>query len=312
MPKIKIRFNKKKIFRSLLFSLCFAVIIAVPIMATVKKNGNATTSEMSVLTLWQIDGFEGGKGSRATYLQNLADEFSKDSGCYITVNSLSADAARLNLNRGNIPDMISYGAGMYGIESYIRGNNKPYYNWCNGGYCFLSLDTSADFKDINTENLIINEGNGNLSGAAALLCGVNGADFAKPTAAYVKLINGDYKYLLGTQRDIFRLRTRGVAYSIKPVTEFNDLYQNISVTCTETKKTVLAERFISFLLNNKDGVTALGLMCEGESLYDDDLHLLEGLTYECRLTLPISESTKNEINQSIINCDIKKLKNLLN
>ena len=119
MPKFKIPINKTKIVRFLLFLLCFAVIISVPIMATAKKTGNANTDQMTVLTLWQIDGFEGGKGSRATYLQNLADKFSKNSGCYITVNSLSADAARLNLSKGNIPDLISYGAGMYGIESHI-------------------------------------------------------------------------------------------------------------------------------------------------------------------------------------------------
>ena len=104
MPKFKIPINKTKIIRSILFALCLAIIIAVPIMATTNKQGKASTDEMTVLTLWQIDGFEGGKGSRATYLQNLADKFSKSSGCYITVNSLSADAARLNLSKGNVPD----------------------------------------------------------------------------------------------------------------------------------------------------------------------------------------------------------------
>ena len=280
-------------------------------MATVNKTGKADADEMTVLTLWQIDGFEGGKGSRATYLQNLADEFSKSSGCYITVNSLSADAARLNLGKGNVPDLISYGAGMYGIEGYIRGDNL-YYNWCNGGYCFLSVDTSANFEDITTENLVINGGTGNLVGAAALLCGVNGADVVKPTAAYVKLINGEYKYLLGTQRDIFRLRTRGVAFSIKPVTEFNDLYQNVSITCSDTRKSASAKQFVEYLLKNKDRITALGLMADGKSLYDDEMRLMEGMTYAYRLTAPINEKMKNEINNSIINCDIKNLKNLLN
>lgn len=311
MPKFKIPINKTKIIRFLLFALCLAVIIATPIIATTKKISNAASGEMTVLTLWQIDGFEGGKGSRATYLQNLADKFSKDSGCYITVNSLSADAARLNLSKDNVPDLISYGAGMYGIENYIRGDNL-YYNWCNGGYCFLSVDTNANFEDISTENLIINGGTGNLVGAAALLCGVNGAEVAKPTAAYVKLINGEFKYLLGTQRDVFRLRTRGVAFSVKPVTEFNDLYQNISITCADTKKSTFAKRFIEYLLDNRENTYALGLMAEGKNLYDDEMCLMEGLTYGCRLMAPINEGLKNEINNAIINCDTKKLKNLLN
>ncbi len=311
MPKFKIPINKSKIIRALLFALCIAVIITVPILATLNKSDNADADEMTVLTLWQIDGFEGGKGSRATYLQNIGDEFSKNNGCYITVNSLSADAARLNLSKGNVPDLISYGAGMYGIEGYIRGE-KLYYTWCNGGYCFLSVDTNANFEDISTENLVINGGTGNLVGAAALLCGVNGADVLKPTAAYVKLINGEYKYLLGTQRDIFRLRTRGVAYSIKPITEFNDLYQNVSITCTESRKATLAKQFIEYLLKNQDDISKLGLMVAGKNLYDDDMRLMEGITYVCRLTAPINEGLKNDINKSIINCDIKNLKNLLN
>lgn len=311
MPKLKIRINKKKFFRFLLFALCFAIIITVPIMAiTNKKKANAVSDGMTVLNVWQIDSFEGGKGSRAKYLQDLGNKFTKKNGCYVTVNSLSADAARLNLKNGNVPDLISYGAGTYGIESFIRGET-PYYCWCNGGYCVLSPDTNANFEDISVKNLIINGGTDNLVDITALLCGVNGAEKAKPTSAYVRLINGEFKYLLGTQRDIFRLRTRGVAFAVKPVTAFNDLYQNISVTCSNDKKAVYAERFIEFLLENGEGVSSLGLMADGRNLYDDEMRLLEGLTYEYRLTSPISESMKNEINQSIINCDIKKLKNLL-
>lgn len=311
MPKLKIRIDKKKFFRFLLFALCFAIIITVPIMAIMnKKKANAVSDEMTVLNVWQIDSFEGGKGSRAKYLQDLGKKFSKKNGCYVTVSSLSADAARLNLKNGNVPDLISYGAGTYGIESYIRGR-LPYYCWCNGGYCYLSLDTNANFEDISVNNLIINGGTDNLADVTALLCGVNGAEKAKPTSAYVRLINGEFKYLLGTQRDIFRLRTRGVAFAVKPVTAFNDLYQNISVTCSSDKKAVYAELFIEFLLENGEGVSLLGLMADGLRLYDDEMRLLEGLTYEYRLTSPISESMKNEINQSIINCDIKKLKNLL-
>ncbi len=311
MPKIKMRINRKKLFRFLLFAICLAVIIAVPIMASVnKKKANTVSDGITVLNVWQIDSFEGGKGSRAKYLQDVGDKFTKRSGCYVTVSALSADAARLNLKNGNVPDLISYGAGTYGIECYIRGDT-PYRCWCNGGYCFLSLDTNANFEDVSVKNLIINGGTDNLSGATALLCSVNGAETAKPTSAYVRLINGEFKYLLGTQRDIFRLRTRDVAFAVKPVTAFNDLYQNISITCTNDKKAAYAEQFIEFLLENRKGIISLGLMAEGNSLYDDEMRLLEGLTYENRLKTPISEDMKNEINRAIINCDIKKLKNLL-
>lgn len=312
MPKLKIRVNKKKFLRFLIFALCFSVLIAVPIMAAFSKTGEADSGDnMSVLSLWQIDGFEGGKGSRATYLQNIGDDFSKKGGCYVTVTAITADAARMNLSSGNVPDLISYSAGTYGIESYLRGD-APYYNWCHGGYCFLTLDTSANFEDITTENLIINGGTDNLVGAAALLCGVNGAEVAKPTGAYVKLINGEYKYLLGTQRDIFRLRTRGVAFSVKPVTEFNDLYQNISVTASDAKKRTYANRFVNYLSERCDEVSRLGLMAKGQNLYDDEMRCMEGLNYENKLTLPVSENVKKQIDSAISNCDINLLKNLIN
>lgn len=292
--------------KTVFFVLLFAIIITVPVLTLTGDSGRASEEGIPALTLWQIDNFEGGKGSRASYLQNVADRYYKISGCYINVVSISVDAVKININNGNIPDIISYGAGITGIESIVEN----YICWCNGGYCFLSVTESSDFSDISAENTIINGGTGNFAKAAAILSGLNGANADKPTGAYVKLINGNYKYLLGTQRDIYRLKTRGVAFKIKPVTEFNDLYQNISISCKTQQKRKLAERFIDYLLGNND-LSKLGLMCGGRKLYDDEMGAMEGLSYECKIISPISESTKNEITSAINECDKNKLKNLL-
>lgn len=303
---------KRNIVRMLLFIICITVIISVPLMAMARSGGgSAKDREMSVLEIWQIDSFEGGKGSRAAYLQKIGDAFSDLEDCYVTVTTLTSAAARENLKSGNAPDLISYGAGTYGIEGFIQGET-PYYCWCRGGYCFLTVEQGADFSDISAENTVVNGGTENLAEAAALLCGINGAVVDKPTGAYVKLINGGFKYMLGTQRDIFRLKTRGVAFSVKPVTEFNDLYQNISITSTDKKRRAKAELFINFLLSKAETVSKLGLMVDGLQLYDDEMHLLENITYESRLSTPISEQTKSELKSAIRNCDVKKLKSLLN
>lgn len=307
------KFKKKHILRALAFILCAAIFIATPIlMANFGKDKKvvAEDSGMTVLNIWQIDCFEGGKGSRASYLQSVGDDFYKNNNCYITVTSLTSTAARENMKNGVVPDMISYGAGIYGIEGAIRGKT-PYYCWCNGGYCFLTLEEGADFSDISKENTVINRGTENLADACALMCGINGADADKPTGAYVKLINGKYKYLLGTQRDIFRLKTRGVAFKIKPVTEFNDLYQNISITTGDSKRAAQAEKFIKFLLGKSDGISKLGMTVDGVKLYEDELSAMEGLSYDCTLKTPVSESAKNEIFSAISNCDKEKLKSLL-
>ncbi len=290
--------------------ICIAILITMPIMS-VKKSSATAKEKMYVLNLWQIDSFEGGKGSRASYLQNTANSFSKSGNCYITVTTLTAAAARENLKSGTIPDLISYGAGTFGIDSYITGKT-PFYTWCHGGYCFLCLDENSDFSDINENNTVINEGTDNYSKVTALMCGVGGATYDKPTGAYVSLINNKYKYLLGTQRDIYRLKTRGVNFSVKAITEFNDLYQNVSVTSKNAQFAAKAEEFIKFLLKNGDKVEKLGLMVSGKKLHSDEISVLEGLTYKYKLVSPISYNTKTEIDGAITNNDLKKLKKLFN
>lgn len=301
---------KQIIIRTVFFLLCAAILIATPVLVAFKlSDKDKEKKNFAVLTLWQIDSFEGGKGSRAGYLQNIGNRFAEEGGCYVNVVALTSAAAIENLAAGAVPDLISYGAGMCGIETLI-GGKKPYTTWAHGGYCFLSVDESADFSDINTENTVVNCGTENLAGAAALLCGIKGAATDKPTGAYVSLINGNFKYLLGTQRDIYRLKTRGADFKVKAVTEFNDLYQNISVTAKNSEKFFYGEKFVDYLMNCNSELTKLGLMCESK-LYDDEMSQLEGVNYETRLVSPVGESAKNEILQAIENSDIKKLKSFL-
>ncbi len=299
MPKIK---------TGICLALCLGICIAVPCIAFTKNNSRAASSgEEIVLRIWQIDSFEGGRGSRADFLQSVGNRYQEKVGSYVAVTSISADAARVNLTNGNIPDAISYGAGIYGIESYI----SSYKTWCRGGYCFLSVDASADFSDVSSDNTVINEGKDNLAQAAALFCGVGDAKTEKSTRAYVSLINGEYKYLLGTQRDIFRLKTRGVSFAVKPITEFNDLYQNISVTASG-ERARLANGFIEYLLSSTDELNKIGMInLNATGLYDDEMRQLEGLSFEYKLNYPVSSNAKNEIEKVVVAGDINKLKSLL-
>ncbi len=287
-------------------ALCIAAVVAFLCFAFNPQKSNAENNDKSVLQLWQIDSFEGGKGSRADYLQKKGNAFSKEYGAYVTVTALSAEAAVLNLENGNIPDLISYGAGICGLESYIGS----FTTWCHGGYCLLAVDGNADFTDVNAENTVINSGKNNYTSAAAMFYGLQNAEYEKPSGAYVKLINGDYKYLLGTQRDIFRLKTRGVGFTVKPVTEFNDLYQNISVVDKSANFSV-AQRFVGYLMSHRDDVNKLGLMTESSGLYDDEMKVMEGLDYECKVVAPVNKQTKERLENIIAQSDINMLKNLL-
>ena len=286
--------------------ICIAICIAVPCIAFAdKKNKANATRDKVVLRIWQIDCFEGGKGSRADFLQNIGNDYSESVNGYVTVLSLSATAAVKNLSEGNIPDLISYGAGICGIENYIGS----YVQWCYGSYCFLTLDTSADFSDINNKNTVVNAGKDNYAKAAALFSGLSGAVEEKPTGAYVSLINGKYKYLLGTQRDVFRLKTRGVSFAVKPIEEYNDLYQNISISA-KGERAKIAQRFIDYLLTRRQELNRIGMLSEEGGLYDDEMRALEGVSYKYKLTTPISSNTKSEIEKYISDGNINKLKNL--
>jgi hypothetical protein len=130
------------------------------------------------------------------------------------------------------------------------------------------------------------------------------------TSVYVKLINGECKFLLGTQRDVFRLKTRGIDFSVQPLNLFSDLYQNISVTnvCNES---ALANNFIKFVLSKSEEITKLGLFYEGKKLYSDELQNFENLEIEYKLDFPVTESVYKNIKNYIAQKDINSLKKLL-
>ena len=56
----------------------------------------------------------------------------------------------------------------------------------------------------------------------------------------------------------------------------------------------------------------IGLLSAGNDLYDDEMHAMERLNYECKLVSPVGKQTKTEIENAIASGDIKLLKNFLN
>ncbi|MCD8041385.1 MAG: hypothetical protein LUF82_07710 [Clostridia bacterium] len=289
--------------------LCIATIAGAALcVKSENKESLAEESSLQVINIWQIDTFEGGKGSRAEYLRSLGQKFAAENYTYINVTSLNLAAAEENLANGVIPDIISYGSGTCGLESYINENYTTKV-WCHGSYCLISL--TNDFSDVNPENTIINKGKDNLTAAAALFSGLQQAVYEKPTAAYVKLINGKYKYLLGTQRDVVRMITRGEQFYVKPITVFNDLYQNISVTAQNSSKADLCYKFINYILDNSASLTSVCMLYGGMKLYDNRLADLEGLSYEYTVPAIVSKDWKASMQQAINNCDTDMLKSLL-
>lgn len=296
--------SKKRI---VLYVLMSAVIVIAIVLSVCSTENVVREEKMRVLTLWQIDGFEGGKGSRAQYLQDKAEQCFDGLPIYFRVVSVSADAARKNIKEGVKPDIISYPAGFYGLESCIPENYNEY-TWCRGGYCFIALGENAQFSDADEKNTVINCGKDNLVDVAALLEGLYGADAESPTSAYLKLINGKYKYLLGTQRDIYRLTTRGEVFSVKALSSFNDLYQNICALCGgEDEK--YARQFIEFLLD-QDDADKLGMITPKVN-YGGAMKLLADTDAEYKLTTLASENYIVKLKNAASGGDINLVKSLI-
>ena len=298
--------NKKQI---LLLITMAAILIAAPILAMCATDDGREEERTRVLTLWQVDSFEGGRGSRTQYLQDVAETFFDGTKTYVTVTSLSADAARGNIAAGNVPARSSYGAGFYGIETLINPADFTYICWCRGAYLLICLDDACDFSDVTPQNTVINEGRDNLVFACALFEGLSGATFEAPTSAYVSLINGKYKYLLGTQRDICRLETREQSYKAKVVTSFNDLYQNISILNNNDGYSYCRD-FCLYLNDVSQGVASLGMVSDGAQSVGIRAEM-QSAEYEYAITSFVGETYINEVKNAINNSDLNSLKNLL-
>ena len=148
--------------------------------------------------------------------------------------------------------------------------------WCRGGYCLITNPKIKVAED-KINSLLVSQGEFTQPLAAFAMEGLIANDFEvmPPMNAYVKFTEGKTPFFLGTQRDVNRLINRGMEFTVRPLTAYNDLYQYISLVSEDAAKSVYAERFIDYLLSdgvqkklNKIGMFSARLKTEfeGESL----------------------------------------------
>lgn len=243
-----------------LFALLFCVLFALFGKPAAKAPQEEEVG--GILRLWHIDSFEGGKGSRASFLNRVAGKYEKGrDGLYIMVNGYTVEGAEEALSKGACPDLLSFSCGVEGaaqicraldvrFEGGVLGGACYAYPWCGGKYFLFCLEN--DFSSLSAENLLISDGGNNLPWVAACLHGVTGEiQSADSTSAYVQFLNGKYKYLLGTQRDVCRFDTRGATVYRQELVEYGDLYQYIAVTAREEKDVAACTGFVNFLLSSE-------------------------------------------------------------
>lgn len=279
-----------KLFRRIripLFCLLLAVIIIGSIVAypllTSYSEKEAVGYE-GILRLWHIDTFEGGQGSRCSFLNRVARRYEKSAqGRLILVTNHTIESAETAIREGYIPDMISYGTGAGFVADLACplnglkfspgaiGGVTYAYPWCRGGYMLFTAE--GDFTDISADNTVISKGRGAFPAIAAVSSGLCGEYTEEESVkAYVDFINGKYKYLLGTQRDVYRLQSRNFAFQTKPVEEFSDLYQYISVCTSESDKVSACTEFIDYLLSEEvqTSLTQIGMMSINYKIYNSE------------------------------------------
>ncbi len=264
------------------FLLCGAVLLGTALFPHPREEA---TAEKCVVRVWNVDTFEGGKGSRAAFLKKVASRAEKKkAGVYYMIGAYTVEGAKAALREGDCPDMISFGLGLEEIAQNCLPLNKKFaggeregkffaYPWCRGGYALFSL--TEDFSQAG--ETAISCGGENLPQVAAALAGIKGAE-CPSQEAYVRFLNGEYRYLLGTQRDLCRFASRNVSVYFKPLTEFCDLYQYISLLSAE--KGGECRFFLEELLSeqSQEELTSIGMypVSAKNEFLGDGTHYLAG------------------------------------
>ena len=251
-----------RIFISVILVFCFAFTIFIG-KGKIKeqKDFKSPDEYKGIITLWQVDGFEGGKGSRKQFLLKIARDFEKkNKGVLVMVINHTFTSVKENFNKGIYPDLISFSNGVEigGLESLnlsrsvecTKIGDKSYATaWCRGGYVLIK---NPNAKEQEKSSLIVSQAEFTQPLVAMLLEGLefDKIEVLKPMDAYVKFTENKNAFFLGTQRDVVRLANRGMQVEVSPLNTFNDLYQYVAMTCGDVKKQVYASRFIEYLVSD--------------------------------------------------------------
>lgn len=301
---------KAAAYLALVFVLAFTPLVAAKKTRTDNDFPLKPTEHERILTLWHVETFEGGVGSRGDFITGRAVEFGKK-GRHVLVKTHTIESAKESLKKGEKPDLVSFGIGAdfvvpmaKRVTLTVAGEkvNSRAFVWAQGGY-FL-FRKSGDETPIKT--LTISDGGKNLPLGAANLTGVKyeNIETVKSTDAYLKLISGNTDAMLGTQRDIRRFTVKNFAYTATPLEKYNDLYQYVAITTDDEDKLPTAKAFAEYLLSEKTAkkISSLYMIPRYFSLTDSPLQSYDASKNEKTISPFISllnlETLKEDLQNS--------------
>ena len=284
----------KPTIKKALSALCALVLAAVAVSAPALRARLARGHEKfdaqayrGILTLYTVDTFEGGVGSRADFLLARAGEFEKkNKGVLISVETHTPESLAARLAEGKVPDMISFGPGagdvvLFALELSESGQGGGAYSgktyavpWCRGAYCLISKGEIPDAP----KKVIASKGAYNQPLLALLESGLtaDAVEEKQPVAAYTDFLSSGDAVLLGTQRDIHRLERRGVEVQVRPLPAFSDLFQYFAVTAQSELTAAYSRRFLEHLLSGEtqEKLDRIGMLPAGSTrVYREEGHM---------------------------------------
>ncbi|MFQ6723933.1 MAG: hypothetical protein ACLRFE_01180 [Clostridia bacterium] len=235
---------------------CFARFNNTPLI-----NGN--NKNLTLYEIWHIESFEGGGANRQNYLNKLALSYEKLNPSILfmvkNIDYTQLDEA-LNIKT---PHIISFSEQVAKIvlphlkafdTEYNIQNNYLESSTYNGklmaipfiasGYCYFTKTSSND-------NLNLYTSNNNLHSASHLIKNttINNGETLSSYQCYSKFVNTNNTKLLGTARDLYRLKNLESLgrFSVKyePVSSFTDLIQYLGKTSNDNE----VNKFIDFVMN---------------------------------------------------------------
>ncbi len=327
----------KIIIRAVSFALCVftAVFVALFAVPETKRKYNPFSSGRykTVLTVWHIDTFEGGTGSRADFLGSSLKALGDD-GIVTLVKTQTAESMEKAFKNGELPDMISFGVGAGEIINSARelpfksfaggeaGGRFLAVPWCFGGYYLIAKNADnrlidrlfENDSDKNIENLIVSDGENILPVLALKQLGITAnAVYLSPKDAYSQFLSEKNALLLGTQRDIKRIEKKKDGFAVRPLEGYSDLVQYIAITTESDEKyrycVLAAEHILSEEVQKK--LYKIGMMrTDGKTDDEADFYGYDFSKNEYTLSPFLSKrliaDAKSEINTAKINVKISE------
>ena len=286
------------------FILCIILTLAfcgVFFIAKPSDGAQGVKSEKQYVELWHVDMFEGGTGSRASFLNGISKEFEKISGICVTVKTQTPLGISELFGKGIFPDAISFANGAELPYPMLRKVYKKPYEyaapWCMGSYAAISR------KGETINRVVIAEQKNALASLAVRFSsadneflkgnGLKNCEKVPSNNAVYELYNDKHAMIIGTQRDLYRLENKGLDLEITPLGGFNDLYQYYSILSADDKKAVAAAKFCEYLLSEKvqSRLGRIGMLSAFFKTSDMPIAVLDGVKYDY-CTYPLTDNDR--------------------